>query len=30
MDVAIDVEVNVGLMYESEEQKGWLYEGAGE
>ena len=30
MDVAIEVLVNVGLMYESDEQKGWLKEGAGE
>lgn len=30
MDVAIEVLVSVGLMYESDEQKGWLKEGAGE
>ena len=30
MDVAIEVLVNVGLMYDSEEQNGWLKEGAGE
>jgi len=30
IDVAIEVDVNVGLMYDSEEQNGWLNEGAGE
>jgi len=30
MDVAIEVDVNVGLMYDSEEQNGWLKDGAGE
>jgi len=30
MDVAIDVAVKVGLMYGSEEQNGWLKDGAGE
>lgn len=30
MDVAIEVDVNVGLIYDSEEQNGWLKDGAGE